>query len=1132
VSLILVGIADFVFGFANRQVTARIGYQLEFDLRNLLYLRLQRAVPRDLDEVSTGQMVTRALTDLRVLEIVIRIIPELMRALPILLGILVYLLLQSVPLTVVAVSAIPINAYLINRIRKRLWGLAFLSLNQKAEITTAIDEPVRGIRVVKAFGQEEHERQRVAEAASKAYRFVMTRVRLEAKFDLILRAAPVLVRAGLLLFGARLVVAGHLSLGQFTVFFLFSAVFSGIAQAIDEMVAAWQLAKSGVGRIFQLLNLSPRVPAGVQYEELPEPTTGLVARGVGVIYGERVALRDVDLDAAPGEMIVVTGAPGTGKSTLATVISGNFPASSGAVVLDGVDISTLDPEILPREVHLASEDAFLFARSVRDNLMLGSLRHATAIHTTVTDEDLHAALRATAADEIVADLDGGLDEVLGDRGMTLSGGQRQRLALARALVTPPRVLILDDALSAVNPSLEVDILERIRSHAPQTAVICISRRPGVQRLADRVMVLPDRSSEAAPDEQAPADSISSDASAEATTEPIAPPRGGDPYDPRLVSIIAGIDICDDAPRISEALASDPRARPGVRSTVGPLAVWMLGATVLLVLMTAVGLAPEYVLGNAADAIEAENTSETDRYALLLVLLAGSVGVLNYLFRIASNRVNQDVLYLLRRRIFARLSRMGIDYYDRELPGRVSARVVHDLDVLSSFFDDGLYRLVASVALFFMVLGIMGWLSPEVALLVLVFAVAVTMLTVIQVPIADRAFQRARMATGDVVTRLQEDFAGRYVVSAFGAERQARLEFGAVALELRSARRWATTVANAYTELVSLLASIGAALIFLRAGNLALAGVLSTGMVLTLRLYLQEAMRPIPTMGRIWQDYLQARVAFRQLAHPYEAEILPVERPGTVECPSLSGRLRFEGVAFTYPGTSRQVLHDVGLEIPAGASAALVGYTGAGKSSIAKLLGRTYDPDAGRVLVDDHDLRDLELDSFRRRLGIVPQDAFLFKGTIASNISYGRSEATREQVIAAAVAVGAHDLLSALPGGYDSIVEEEGRNLTAAQRQLVALARAWLCEPDVLVLDEATSTLDPTTEGRVLDAVATLGCTTVLIAHRLAVAERVDQVILMDRGRIVGSGTHATLMETHERYRSLWVDEGAIAEAPS
>jgi ATP-binding cassette subfamily B protein len=219
-----------------------------------------------------------------------------------------------------------------------------------------------------------------------------------------------------------------------------------------------------------------------------------------------------------------------------------------------------------------------------------------------------------------------------------------------------------------------------------------------------------------------------------------------------------------------------------------------------------------------------------------------------------------------------------------------------------------------------------------------------------------------------------------------------------------------------------------------------------------------------------------------------------------------------------------VLHDVSFSVAAGSVVAVVGYTGAGKSSVAKLLGRIYDPTSGSVRVDGLDLRTLDLTSYRRRLGIVPQDAFLFRGTVESNIAYGRPGASRESVVAAAEAVGAGEVLSAV--GYGTVVEEEGRNLTAAQRQLIALARMWLVEPDVLVLDEATASLDAATEAVVLDAVCGLGRTTLLITHRLAVAERSDEVVVVDAGRVVERGTHAGLLATTgSAYSSLWTWTG-------
>jgi ATP-binding cassette subfamily B protein len=706
--------------------------------------------------------------------------------------------------------------------------------------------------------------------------------------------------------------------------------------------------------------------------------------------------------------------------------------------------------------------------------------------------------------------------------MTLSGGQRQRLALARALVAPPRVLVLDDALSAVNPALEVEILRSIRAHAPATAVLCITRRPGPATLADTVVELPPAGSHR--DVAAPGEVTAPEVSVFASL------AAAQPYDPRLLSIIGSIRLTGDRPTLPDevAVADEP---PRLRSMLGPQRRGIAVAIICLLGLTVVALLPDLVFGQAADYVRDGNTHATDLLALGLFLVAFVVGGFTFAFRIASAKVNQTTLYGLRRRVFQRLSRLGVEYYDRELPGQVSTRVVNDIDVISRFLgsgfgEPGVYQLASSSVLFLGAMAIITWLSASVALVVLPFALVVLFLTWAQIGIADRAFAASRHWLGEVVERLQEDFAGRYVIKAFGAERRAALDFELTGVELRHARKWAATVSNGYVALIQLALALAAAAVYWRAGSLALAGAITVGTVFSVRLYLDSALRPIRLLGRLWQEYVKARVSLRQLGQPFETPVLPaVAGAGAVPCPSLvGGVVEFDSVAFTYPRTSVPVLHDVSFSAAPGRVVAVVGYTGAGKSSVAKLLGRIYDPTAGRVLVDGLDLRSLDLTSYRRRLGIVPQDAFLFRGTVESNIAYGRPGASREDVVAAADAVGAGDVLAAV--GYGMVVEEEGRNLTAAQRQLVALARMWLVEPDVLVLDEATASLDEPTEARVLEAVCGLGRTTLLITHRLAVAERSDEVLVVDGGRVVERGTHASLLASPgSAYASLWTWTG-------
>jgi ATP-binding cassette, subfamily B, bacterial len=1127
VGLVVFAVVDFLILWVNLQVSSRLEYQIEFDLRNRLYEQLRRAAPRDLDAVATGQMVTRSLSDLELLQLLLQIIPLLVAGVPILLGYAVYLSFVNVPLTMLTLSLFAFNGYVVNRIRPRLWGLAFLGLNQRAEVTTAIDEPVRGIRVVKAFGGEDRERARVKDAAAKAYEFVLTRARLEAKFDLLLRGAPVVVRAGLLLFGARLVVGGSMSLGKFVIFYTFLTEGTYIAQYLDELVALWQVAKTGAGRITQLLAIAPD-EVHQAFTALPEGSTGLELHRVGVGFGETTALADLDLNVRPGAMTVLTGGPGSGKSTVASLAAGLLPATEGDVRLDGVDVRSIDPADMHRAVHLVSEEPFLFARSVRENLTIGALAGATDPHVRIDDDVLRAALVAAGAAEVVDELAGGLDEPLGDRGMTLSGGQRQRLALARALVAPPRVLVLDDALSAVNPAREVEILRSIRAHAPATAILCITRRPGPKALADDVVELPPAGSHpraiAAPGEvEAPEVGVFASLATAA------------PYDPKLLTILQDIKLTGERPEFPDEAATNAHEPPGLLAMLRPQRRRIVQAVLALLVFTAVGLVPEFVFGEAADYVKKGDTGATDRLALALIGVALAVGAGQYVFRITSAKVNEGVLYGLRRRVFERLTWLGVEYYDRELPGKVSTKVVHDIDKVSRFLgtgfgEPGMYQLASNVALFLGSMGIITLLSAQVALVVLPFAVIVLLMTWGQIGVADRAYAASRLRLGDVVSRLQEDFAGRYVIKAFGADRRARLDFETTARSLRGARKWAATVSNSYVSLIQLMLALAAAAIYARAGHLALAGALTVGTVVSLRLYLDSALRPIRLLGRLWQDYVQARVSLRQLGEPFAVPILPDVAPDAVPCPALSGGLAFDGVSFTYPGTVRPVLHDLSFAIEPGRVVAVVGYTGAGKSSVAKLLGRIYDPTAGRVLLDGLDLRSLDLTSYRRRLGIVPQDAFLFRGTVHSNIAYGRPSATLDEVRAAAEGVGALATLLELEGRFGATVDEEGRNLTAAERQLIALARMWLVEPDILVLDEATASLDAETEASVLDAVCGLGRTTILITHRLAVAERADEVVVIDGGRLVERGRHEDLLAAGGAYASLWTWTGQVAAA--
>ena len=1062
-ALAFLALMGLVVGLPLRQVVARIGYHIEYQLRLWVYERILAMHPTVLDVMASGQAMTRAMTDLSILELATAIVPPLAVALVILLGIAAVLVDQDPLLGVIALLSLPLNWWLVMRIRKPLFGLSWSILNRRAEVTTAIDEAVRGARVVKAFAREDDERRRVAAAARSAYAAAMNRIRLTAKYELILRAAPVVIDALLIALGARRVIDGSFTIGELLLFLIFSGVFTGLARSFEQIVSVWQLARSGARRIYELLEMAPAAPP---LPAPPAPGQPVVVSGAGF-----------HLQVEPGELVVVNGALPPGG------IGG-----PGVLVVEG--------------------EPFLFGATVAENLRIAD--------PTATDERLHAVLAMASVDDVVANL-GGLDGHVGDRGLTLSGGQRQRVALARALVRPPRALVLHDALAAVNPSLELRIIRQIRTLEPNVAIVVVASRPLVAAEADRT-VDTGLTVEASVD------------AASALLEALAAARPEDLLPPELVEALATVPPERDEPGLDDETATASDEPPSVRNVLRPFGAAAVIAGLLLLLTTLVGLVPPGLVRVAVDGIRDGSTSIPDLVAVAMVVCGGIVGVLTYWYKLRAARVTEGVMYLLRRRVFQRLTRLGVDFYDRELPGKVAARVVHDLDRISAFVETGVYLAGTAAILLVSTIVVMTVWNAEVAGVMIAFLPIMAIATIIEVPLANRAYDRARARLGIVIARLQEDIAGRYVIASFGARGAARERFAAAAWELRLARRRSVLISNVHGEVIAMFVGLAMAGVLATAGRLTIEGALSVGAAVTLELYLVIALSPIPQLSQVLQSYLAARASFRTLGEPFAADILPIE-PSSPKpaCPPLRGALQFDGVSFAYPGTDRTVISDVDLEIEEGALVAVVGPTGAGKSSLAKLLGRVYDPTAGVVRVDGVDIREHDLGSYRRRLGVVPQDGFCFRGTLRENVAYGKPDATDDEIDAAMRAVGAQVVIAAVPGGLRGYVDEEGRNLTAPERQLVALARAWLLDPDVLVLDEATSALEADAERTVLDAVRRRGRTTVFVTHRQSVAEVADLVVVVGDGRVKAVGPHSALV-AEDWYRDLWPPRPVAAKA--
>jgi ATP-binding cassette, subfamily B, bacterial len=556
---------------------------------------------------------------------------------------------------------------------------------------------------------------------------------------------------------------------------------------------------------------------------------------------------------------------------------------------------------------------------------------------------------------------------------------------------------------------------------------------------------------------------------------------------------------------------------------------------------------------AVEAISQQVGPRLVQYALDRGVLAGDFGVVvlavvwyfvSIVVALASGaariavagRIGERILYRLRVSIFTQLQRLGLDFYTREQAGVVMTRMTSDVEALQGLFQEGLVSLLIQALTLAFVTSQLYAMNVELALIVTVGVVPILFgLTAWFRSASDRGYMLARDRVASLLADLQENLAGMRVVAAYNRQRRNLGRHRVLAGEYNEANRYTARVAATYGPATESLGVFAQAVLLFIGGRMVLRGDLTIGELTAFVLYLTAFFQPIAQLVQLYNQYQQGRTAMIKLRELSEIEPSVVEKPDAVDLPPLEGALTVEGVTFGYD-PAEPVLRGADLHIAAGETIAFVGPTGAGKSTIAKLLARFYDPQEGRVLVDGHDVRDVTLASLRRQLGIVPQDGFLFSGTIRDNIAFGRPGATDDEIMAACRAIGVDGFIDRLPDGLDTSCHERGVTLSSGERQLVALARALMAQPRVLILDEATSNLDLATESIIERALDVLleGRTAILIAHRLNTAMRADRIVAVDHGGIAGVGTHAELLETCPTYVQLhaaWSQRAVAGDAP-
>jgi ATP-binding cassette subfamily B protein len=1208
--LVVMGVVRFILAYFRRYNGGRIALDVQHDLRTAIFRQLQRLDFARHDELQTGQLVSRASSDVALIQGLLQFLPigvanVLMFVVS--FGVMLYL---SPVLTLVMLAVAPALLFTALKLRTSVFPASWDAQQKAGDVANVVEESVTGVRVVKGFGQERQQLDRLTDDSRRLFGSRVRLVKLQAKLQPAMQSIPAFGQVAVLALGGWLAIHGRITLGTFLAFSSYMIDLAAPVRMMASILTVGQLARAGAERIFDLLDSTPLVqdkPGAVDlHAEHGEVVFDHVS--FGYLSAEPV-LRDFSLTVQPGETVALVGTSGSGKSTVGLLLPRFYDVHEGSVCIDGVDVRDVTLQSLRANIGVVFEDSFLFSDTIRSNISFG--------RPDATVTEIETAARAAEAHDFITRLPNGYDTVVGEQGLTLSGGQRQRVALARALLSNPRILLLDDATSSVDARVEEEIHATLRRLLAGRTTLLIAHRRSTLALADRIVVVeagrvadagshdelwarcrryrdllsgPGDDAEGADAEQ-PAALVVAGGNGHGNGEhgngehgngehgngeqneagitpaawrspepsdlpapvadvarPVGPARVGPPGGgggfanwgaalaptPELMEKVAALGEANDDPHVDAPAAAQPDPRFRFLRFMRPYRAGLLLGLGLVALDAVCTLAGPWLIHNAIDHGVRVHAVDT-LFAICFVFLG--VTLADWVFMWGETRVmgrsSERMLHALRIKVFAHLQRLGIDFYEREMAGRVMTRMTTDIDALSQLLQNGIVNALVNLVSFVGVGIALTLMNPRLA------AVTASVLPPLFIATwwfrreSSRAYEMARERIAAVNAELQEGLSGVRVSQAFVRERRNEQQFEGTSRGYLEARLTAQRLVAVYFPFVEMLSELAAAIV-LGAGSVLIAhGSLSAGELIAFLLYLDLFFSPIQQLSQVFDSYQQARVSLGRIGELLETptSVPPPAEP--IEPARLTGDIVFEHVRFRYPNTIDDALRDVDLHIRPGESVALVGETGAGKSTVLKLVARFYDRTEGSVRVDGTDVADFDPVAYHAQLGIVPQEAFLFSGTVRDNIAYGRRDASDAEVEAAARAVGAHDFIATLPGGYLQPVSERGRSLSSGQRQLIALARAHLVDPAVLLLDEATSNLDLATEARVNRAmgVAAVGRTTILIAHRLQTARLASRIVVIDDGRVVEDGTHDALVARGGRYAEMWAAaEGARAEA--
>jgi len=847
--------------------------------------------------------------------------------------------------------------------------------------------------------------------------------------------------------------------------------------------------------------------------------------------GGRGAAHDgLSFTVAAGEKIGIVGPSGSGKSSIARLLLRLFDPQRGTVRIGGYDLKTLDPEALGRMIAVVHQDTYLFYGTVEENLRLGK--------PDAEREEIEAAARDANAHEFIMALPHGYSAMIGERGIMLSGGQRQRLAIARALLRDAPILILDEALSSVDAENEAVIQQAIdRLSAGRTTLILAHRLSSVIG-ADRILVL-DKGRIVETGRHA--ELIRRDGAYRRLMGGQAEEREDElafaADDPRARDYGDRGEIEASGETATDAMAS-AAAAVGWGATLGTLVQiikpWRrrFGIVVTSGIARVAAFIGVGVL--SALAVAAVKTGSPFGYLLILLGLAAPLaGLLHWLESWLAHDIAYRLLAELRIDLFRKLDSLAPAYLVRRRSGDLVALANQDIETIEYFFAHTVAPALVAILVPSTVLVALTLVAWPIAMALLPFVLFAGLAPVLMRARIDRLGADARDTLGLLGAYVTETIQGLADLVAFQAMDGRRRGFMDLVRGYQRIRLELLRDLSSQTAQLEIATGLGGLAVAVVGARLAAEHQLAATTLPLLILLALASFLPISEIANVSRQLADTIASTRRYYAVQREQPAVTDGPLYPPAPAGGSTIRFEGVSFSYPGARRPALSDIQLEVPAGSTIALVGPSGAGKTTIANLLLRFWDPNGGRILIDGVDLHDFQLDHLRARMSLVSQDTYLFNDTLRANVLLARPEAGETAIRRALEQAALADFVASLSEGLDTMVGERGVQLSGGQRQRVAIARAFLKNAPTLILDEATSHLDAVSEAQVREALDALmrNRTTIVIAHRLSTVRDADRLAVLDRGHLVETGSHGELLARNGLYARLIRRQLAGAQQP-